>query len=149
MGMAAPRVALAPLVSPSSVLTEVPVTRTRRASSIGWAACFGWYLALTVGAWADAAITGQPAALAAVVFVGVATITLLRVGGWTAERAALRSLLMGLIGLCAGMSACVAAPSGSAMAAEFLCFGVMSMLLGVLAALPPSIMFVTPHISRS
>jgi len=146
--MAAPRVDLAPLVSPSSVLTEVPVTRTRRASSIGWAACFGWYLALILAAWSDAAMSGQPAAMIAAVFVGISTLFLLRVGGWNAERVVLRSLLVGFIGLLAGLAAYLAAPGGSASAAEFLCFGVMSMLLSILAALPAALISVAPYITR-
>ena len=137
--MAVPRVDLIPLESPSTASAEAQATRTCRMGSIGRAAVLGWYAAVGLAAWSDTAMTGKPAAVLAASFVAAATGVLLWAGGRTLERIMLRSLLVGLIGLVAGALACASAPAGSASGAEFLCFGAMSMLFGILAALPPAL----------
>lgn len=100
------------------------------------AACLGWYLAIAIAAMADTITTGLLAAGLAAVFVSCSVVVLLWSAGFTVERAMIRSLLMGIIGLMAGASVCAAAPAGSLAQAEFLTFGAMSMLFGVLAAFP-------------
>ena len=104
--------------------------------SIRRAACLGWYLAIAIAAIADTVNTGLPAAGLAALFLGCSVLALLWPGGFTLERAMIRSLLMGFIGLLAGVLACLAAPAGTLAQAEFLTFGAMSMLFGVLAAFP-------------
>lgn len=106
---------------------------------LGWlrrSACIGWYLAIAIAAVADTMTTGLPAAGLAAVFVACSVLALLWPTGFTVERAMIRSLLVGVIGLLAGVAVCVAAPAGSFAQAEFLTFGAMSMLFGVLGAFP-------------
>ena len=105
----------------------------------GWlrrSACIGWYLAIAIAAVADTMTTGLPAAGLAAVFVACSALALLWPTGFTVERAMIRCLLMGVIGLLVGVAVCVAAPAGSFAQAEFLTFGAMSMLFGVLGAFP-------------
>jgi hypothetical protein len=113
--------------------------------SIGRAAILGWYLAMGLAAWGDTLLTGKPAALLAAILVGGSTTAFLWAGGMHLERIMLRSLLVGLIGLAAGVFAYVGAPPGSEAAAEFLCFGAMAMLFGVLAAFPPALIATARH----
>jgi hypothetical protein len=88
----------------------------------------------------------MPAATLAAVFVFASVGAFLWAGERTAERVMLRSLLVGLIGLAAGVFACIGAPPGSVAAAEFLCFGAMAMLFGILAALPPALASVAAQV---
>jgi hypothetical protein len=104
--------------------------------SIRRGACLGWYAALAIAAVADTIQTGLPAAGLAALFIALSVLALLWPVGFTLERAMIRSLLMGLIGLITGILVCIAAPTGTLAQAEFLAFGAMSMLFGVLAAFP-------------
>ncbi len=137
--MAVPHIDLVPSESPSTASAEAQAARQGRMGSIGRAAVLGWYLAIGLAAWADTQMTGQPAALLAVCLVGGSTAAFLFVGGVNLERLMLRSLLVGLIGLAAGAFACAGSPPGSEAAAEFLCFGAMAMLFGVMSAFPPAL----------
>ena len=142
-GMAVPQIDLVPQDSPSTISSEVQATPECRMGPIGRAAFFGWYIALASAAILDALATGKPAALLAGVFVAASTVALLWAGGVSCERALLRSLLVGLIGLISGVLASMAASFAPVMAAEYLCFGAMSMLFGVMAALPLALMTAT------
>ena len=112
------------------------LAREPRFGRLRRSACIGWYLAIAIAAVADTMTTGLPAAGLAAVFVACSVLALLWPTGCTVERAMIRSLLVGFIGLLAGVLACLAAPSGTLTQAEFLTFGAMSMLFGVLAAFP-------------
>ncbi len=143
--MAVPHIDLVPPESPSTASAEAQAARQGRMGSIGRAAVLGWYLAIGLAAWADTLMTGQPAALLAACLVGGSITAFVWAGGMNMERLMLRGLLVGLIGLAAGAFACAGSPPGSEAAAEFLCFGAMAMLFGVLAALPPALMAALRH----
>lgn len=134
--MATPRFDLLSANATPAASAEGRVNSRGRLGSIRRAACLGWYLAIAIAAIADTVNTGLPAAGLAALFLGCSVLVLLWPGGFTLERAMIRSLLMGFIGLLAGVLACLAAPSGTLTQAEFLTFGAMSMLFGVLAAFP-------------
>ena len=136
LGMPAPWIDLTTANSPSTAPAEVQADSSGRLGSIQRAACLGWYLAVAIAAIADTVNTGLPAAGLGAAFVGLSVLALLWSAGWTVERAMVRCLLVGLIGLVAGVACCGAAPNGTIAQAEFLTFGAMSMLFGVLAALP-------------
>ncbi len=134
--MATPRIDLTSANPPSTALSGVQASAKTQGGSIRRAACLGWYLAIAIAAVADTIQTGLPAAGLAALFITLSVLALLWPAGFTLERAMIRSLLMGFIGLLAGVLACLAAPSGTLTQAEFLTFGAMSMLFGVLAAFP-------------
>ena len=114
------------------------MSRTRRAGSIGWAAAFGWYLALGLAGVADCVSSGHATAVLAFAFVALSVGSLLWAGGYSLDRIMCRCLLMGVIGLVAGITACMATPWQSAMAGECLCFAAMTMLFAVLMTFPPA-----------
>lgn len=134
--MATPLTALYSTRSPAVPQSGEASACSPRFGRVCAAACLGWYLAIAIAAVADTMTTGLPAAGLAAVFVGCSVLAVLWSAGFTVERAMIRSLLMGLIGLMAGGVVCLAAPAGSLAQAEFLTFGAMSMLFGVLAAFP-------------
>lgn len=134
--MATPQIDLTSANLPSTASAGAQASAKTRMGSIRRGACLGWYLAIAMAAVADTVQTGLPAAGLAAVFVGGSVVALLWPVGFTLERAMLRSLLMGFIGLLAGIIICLAAPAGTLAQAEFLTFGAMSMLFGVLAAFP-------------
>jgi hypothetical protein len=110
------------------------------AGDLARAAALAWYVGLVLAAVGDTVVTGKPAAIFAVLFVAGSMAAFCWAGPLTPERVVLRSLLVGLIGLAAGAVACVGSPPGSIIAAEFLCFGAMTMLFGILATLPMAFM---------
>ncbi len=144
--MAAPRIDLVPPESPSTAFAEAQAAQRGRMGSIGRAAGLGWYLAIALAAIGDTVMTELPAASLAALFVFASLGALLWAGVVTAERVMLRSLLVGLIGLAAGVITCISAPPDSGAAAEFLCFGAMAMLFGILAAFPPAIASVATQV---
>ena len=126
--------------SPSNAVAQTQATRCGWADSIWRLAAFAWYCSLVLAAVGDTAMTGKPAAILAVLFVGGSLSAFYWAGPLTPERAVLRSLLVGVIGLAAGAVSCAGLPPGSALQAEFLCFGAMSMFFGMLATLPMAFM---------
>jgi hypothetical protein len=143
--MAAPRIDLAPLGTSSTAYAEAQMSRIRRAGSIGWAAAIGWYVALAMAAIGDAVSSGHLTAVVAMAFVGLSVVSLLWAGGYSLDRVMCRCLLMGVIGLLAGVAACLATPWQSAIAGECLCFGAMAMLFAVLMTFPPALAAVCQH----
>ena len=134
--MVTPRFDLLSPKTPPATSSDGSATVRSGAAAVRRAACLGWYLAIAIAAVADTVNTGLPAAGLAALFLGCSVLVLIWPVGFTLERAMIRSLLMGFIGLLAGVLACLAAPSGTLTQAEFLTFGAMSMLFGVLAAFP-------------
>lgn len=133
--MATPRFDLFLSKTPAAASEGRDIASTRSAG-LQRAACLGWYAAIAIAAIVDTINTGLPAAGLSALFVGCAVLAMLWPTGFTVERAMMRSLLMGFIGFIAGVLACLAAPAGTLVQAEFFTFGVMSMLFGVLAAFP-------------
>ena len=134
--MATPVTDLYPARASTAQQSEAAPALKARFGRLRRSACIGWYLAIAIAAVADTMTTGLPAAGLAAVFVACSVLALLWPTGCTVERAMIRSLLVGVIGLLAGVAVCVAAPAGSFAQAEFLTFGAMSMLFGVLGAFP-------------
>lgn len=126
--------------SPSTAVAGTQAAGNDWKESIWRAAAIAWYCSLVLAAVGDTAMTGKPAAILAVLFVGGSLSAFYWAGPLTSERAVLRSLLVGVIGLAAGAIACAGSPPGSALQAEFLCFGAMSMFFGILATLPMAFM---------
>jgi hypothetical protein len=138
--MATPQIDLILPEPPSTAIAGTQAICQGRAGSIRRAAAFAWYCSLVLAAVGDTAMTGKPAAILAALFVGGSVSAFYWAGQLTPERAVLRSLLVGVIGLAAGAVACAGSPPGSALQAEFLCFGAMSMFFGILTTLPMAFM---------